>query len=1500
MAVTVARLESTDLFVGSAAEPRQVLRVQLLGRPSAPAAVVVVGGGASGRAAVPDRAGPGGPDDPGGAAEQIVVEVGVDVAAGTRPGTVLGVHVAVLDAAGVELAGADGDLTVAEPGWTMWMVSHFHYDPVWWNTQAAYTSEWDLLPEAQSSRTRDQMTGFDLVDAHLDLALAEPEYRFVLAELDYLKPYWDSRPHRRAALRELLDAGRVELVGGTYNEPNTNLTGPETAIRTLVHGVGWQRDIVARGGPGSPATAWQLDVFGHDPQFPSMVADAGLTSTSWARGPHHQDGPLNPHSSGGVNDARAMQFASEFEWIGPDGKGVLTSYMPGHYSLGWDLDAAATLDQAMARAHSHFQELKSVALTRNVLLPVGTDYTPPASWVIAVHREQAARYVWPRFVCGLPRDFFTAVRSELSARAVVPSPQTRDMNPVFTGKDVSYIDTKQAQRATENAVTDAEKLATLACLVGGARYPTAALDKAWRQLAFGAHHDAITGSESDEVYLDLLTGWRDAFDLGTGVRDRAAAHLIASIDTGALTTHDAGADVSGGGGTGGGAAGGGGAGRVVVLNTSSWTRTEPVAVTLDPSGTGGAGAVVVLDDDGQHVPAVGRVDGEATTLEFLARDVPPMGWRTYAVVPAGGPAEGWTGEALPGGPVRISNQHYEVSVDPARGGTITSLVELATGRELVRAGAVANELVVYEEYPEHPDFGLGPWNIVPKGPVVGSAAAPATSVRLESSALGQRITVTGTVGGIDHTCELTLLDGVDRVDLRTHVDSYEGTDRLVRVRFALDVPGTRPVSETGAAVIGRGFGFPDVDAAVHPWTLDNPAHRWFGVSATARVALPGGFVPFGVAEIVVPDGDAGTHGPALGGRTGEAVRELAVALARSGVTATCSAGSGPRYGWLAVDSNLPDIRIAVGGPAENPFVAALAAEIPALARVLELSARQDTPARAWVFAERPLAEVWVPGADLRGSRSLPVLVVAGGSPESTAAAVAALVTDLADSVIAVADVVGGLAPGAVDVSAGPLHSVALFNRGMPGFCVSPDSSLHLSLLRSCSGWPSGTWIDPPQRRLPDGSNFQHQHWTHSFEYALASGAGDWREADLVRRAASYDGGLRAYATTAHDGTLPARHSMLRVEPEGIAELGALKPAGNPLAGGHGPDSDPRSDGIALRLYEPGGRSGHAVVTGPGPFATASRADVLEAPREEAKIVDGALRVDLAAFEITTLTAQLEIPAAPDGGDPVALGPDAEPVQPVPSRYWLHDSGPAPLGYQLLSVHLDPPASRLAPGGPTLTVTVSSDRVDAPTPVTVTVQAPVGWTADPGDRVLELGPEGWTRFEVTLAPAGDAAPPAAGAHVVEVRAGLPDGQTGFDTAVVWVGEVGTDPLLGVGEEVEAIRLSPGQATTVGVTVTNRTWTTVRGQLAVISPWGAWGLVAQPTVGFTVGPGAPTAPASTRIPITVTVPPGTRPGTWWISPKVMALGRVLFAPTIGVEVTAADPAGVAAGGATPSSR
>src|SRR5256885_3715225 len=419
MSVHAVAAESTELFVGDESAPLQIVRVT--GTTGGPARIHVESPHLHTPQPV-ETAVPG----------QIGVEVAVHTH-GAAPGTVLPARAVVAGGAGrIE---ADVDLVVAEPGWTMHMVSHFHYDPVWWNTQAAYTVDWDRLDFPNSPRGARQLAGFDLVRAHLAIAAAEPEDRFVLAEVDYLKPYWDTFPADRALLRRLIAEGRVEIMGGAYNEPNTNLTDPETTVRNFVHGMGFQRHVLG----ADPHTAWQLDVFGHDPAFPGFAADAGLTSSSWARGPFHQWGPME-RTAEGKGDPRRMQFASEFEWISPSGRGLLTAYMVDHYGSGWVLDSAPTLADAEAAAYEVFLGLKQVATTRHVLLPVGGDYTPPNKWVTAVHRDWNSRYVWPRFVCSLPRDFFAGVRAELALREEEPTPQTRDMNPIYTGKDVSYID----------------------------------------------------------------------------------------------------------------------------------------------------------------------------------------------------------------------------------------------------------------------------------------------------------------------------------------------------------------------------------------------------------------------------------------------------------------------------------------------------------------------------------------------------------------------------------------------------------------------------------------------------------------------------------------------------------------------------------------------------------------------------------------------------------------------------------------------------------------------------------------------------------------------------------------------------------------------------------------------------------------------------------------------------------------------------------------------------
>jgi alpha-mannosidase len=1418
--IEIGEVDSTELFVGTEEHPLQVQRVTLVAggqgslRDGDTATIRIEGAGVMGEPVAVTGMRPG---------EERVVEVPVAVDPALAEGSRQAVTV-VVEAAGRQDRRA-AELVVAAPGWTMYMVPHFHYDPFWWNTQAGYLDTWDDQPKvAQDARKPGQAAAFDLVRAHLDLARHDPDYKFVLAELDYLTPYWDLYPEDREELRRLVATGRLELVGGMYNEPNTNLTSLESTIRNVLFGIGFHRDMMGM----DPRTGWMLDVFGHDPAFPSVLSDAGLTASSFARGPFHQWGPQVT-----TGDATGMQFPTEFEWIAPDGRGQLAGYMAHHYPAGWRLNELDSLADAEAEVYTQFRDLKRAAATRNVLLPVGHNSVLPAKWTTEVHRSWNKRYVWPRFVCGLPGDFFARVREDARRRRVTFSPQSRDLNPVYTGKDVSYIDVKQGQRAAETAVLEAEKLATLASLLG-ARYPAEAIDKAWRQLCFGAHHDGITGVMSDQVYLDLLGGWREAHDLGAGVRDTALSYLAGRVDTR-------------------------GDGRpLVVTNIQAWDRTDLTTVAAEFPAPGPAG-VTVLDGAGHPVPSVltgerRHADGTLAraNLSFVAAEVPATGHRTYRLLPTAGSAVG-TWRRVSGW--RAENGAFLVEADPARGGALTRVRDKRAGKELLRPGEVAGEIVCDDEYAEHPQFRKGPWHITPKGTRRSTSAEPGT-VRAEVCPAGQRLVVTGRLGELDLTTEITLWDGLDRLEFRTRLDGSIGQDRLLRVRLPLAVAGALPVYEVGNAVVGRTFGYTEVDVAEHPFVLDNAAYNWAGLSATARIALHDAGVTrgrqaIGVAEVVA------NHG--AGGDGDDRLRELVAALAQQGVTATTSRPDGARCGSLSLDSNLPDVRLSIGGPAGNAFTArVLAAAGNRYADRLHELLTTTGRARLWVPATGSREQTWLPGADLRGERALPVLVVAGRDAAATAEAVAELVADLADSTIDVDQ------PAHLD---GPLpqewledYSAAVLNRGTPGAVIEPDGTLYLSLMRSCSEWPSGTWIDPPRRSAPDGSSFALQHWSHTFEYALVGGAGDWRDAGFVRAGHAYNSPFHARLVDVHSGDLPAAASLLRVEPENLV-LTACKRQG------HGPVAP--DEGVAIRCYEAHGRPARARVSGLLPLRDGALSDIRERPTAAlAEPTDGTLQFVLGPAATATVTA------IPDRAGVMAvgseLGPRREVAQPVFARYWLHGKGAAPLGHQPAMVFLEPQLVDLA-GPASVTVTVSST---GPATGEVELVVPPGVTATVPELRYDLD-DGYQRFEVRLRPASDAVP---GVRHLTARVRGEHGQVIEDVTTVRLGESGQrrHPLaVRIGSPAPAV--TAGGSTELRITLTNGCLDEVHGEAQLVAPFGLWELIGPWTQRFAVAAGGA---VELRYPIQV--PHGASPMDAWVLVKVMAYGAIHYTPSIPVSI------------------
>src|SRR5258708_37985089 len=180
--------------------------------------------------------------------------------------------------------------------------------------------------------------------------------------------------------------------------------------------------------------------------------------------------------------------------------------------------------------------------------------------------------------------------------------------------------------------------------------------------------------------MDLVAGWREAYESGEAARREAAGYLAGLAATAAVPGAGLGGDP-------GGPAGppvGERTGRaIVVFNTLSRPRSGLARITLDfpDPGTGWAG---LRDAAGDAVPALAEAvlrhdDGTLASLAlaFRAEDVPALGYRTYLAVPAAaraatgpattGPATtegGWT----PADGAVIENGAFLVEADPERGG----------------------------------------------------------------------------------------------------------------------------------------------------------------------------------------------------------------------------------------------------------------------------------------------------------------------------------------------------------------------------------------------------------------------------------------------------------------------------------------------------------------------------------------------------------------------------------------------------------------------------------------------------------------------------------------------------------------------------------------------------------------------------------------------------------------------------------------------------------------
>ncbi|MEJ7860856.1 MAG: glycoside hydrolase family 38 C-terminal domain-containing protein [Pyrinomonadaceae bacterium] len=1117
--------------------------------------------------------------------------------------------------------------SIAAPG-TIFYLEGFHVDPVYLHDQRGYS-------RITLSNT----------NQYLNSLRADPKYGVFLSEIDYLKPYLDTHPEDRDFLRQAVKDGRVGT-GGAYNQFNELTIGGESIIRNILYGQAMHEAMLGR--RAKSLALW--DVFGHAPQISQIAQKSGFNGIAWSK--------------------KISGFEPFFYDYALDGSRLLHRRVDYAYSFsGFGSGKNYTLDNFRATTERKFAETQTFNSAVDLRINAA-DFTPP--WTnLAGNVEKLEANIPKIRVTGQAQDlYFDSLNKEIAENKVKPPVTSRDKLFFHVGVMAARSDLKVGQRLSENMTLTAEKFGAIAYL-HGAKYPDLALDKAWRQIFFGSHHDAITGTPSDSAFLDLVHGYREAFELSKNALNDSLEFIAKQINTNPKSKVQN-SKVN----------------PIVVFNPLSWKRSDIVRVKVD---FGESNFDYDLIDDKGSVIKFKTINAEnidkqtsrrekAKEIELIAEEVPSLGYKTYYFKPNEFARLKYAGGLHSNPKLKIiRNEFYRVTVDTSKGGAISSVFDIQANREIINSENkhFANEIAVLKEELTKKNVIYPAWEFWTTGEKKFSTEKPANIVSHPLAKDGRAIVIEGELPNMQkYRQTISLHKGIKRIDFKTELINYEGRDELFVVNFPLNLTGGALVTEDrfGTVVRNNSKGFLDFRTNTDKLVSGAPVYavnNWAEYGSTLNLNFIDAngksvaSVPFKPTALVRPHGE----------NYAKLTETIVSTLIKRGVSVTpfFDDNDAARRKNLAIeDSTMPkklndDIayhgfRIALGGEKENLYSAALLKQISAEIKI-KFDDRLKRDGFAYLFVhDKDIPKDWSP---------VPTLLIAG---DAKRAIENLLVSTREDKFVL--NISAESLADTNNLPQIPDYGVALINNGTPAISLENPNTLTLFLTHTAIF---------PGVNLP--FDFVPENKTHVFNYALYPHTGSWRKADTVKVGEDFNNPLIAVQTGVHDGDLPSQNSFLMTG-KNVA-LSTLKLGENPQADFRG-ESVERP--LIARFYETQGREADSSAIlrfhlTKGIFKT----NLLEKDDEfyfngqnglEQSFIgeDGnrvneaccsLLPIKLNPFEIQTykISARNDLPEITSISS--TNGAAKEIVQPVFSRYWLHNSGAAPIGNDAVKVSLRP-------------------------------------------------------------------------------------------------------------------------------------------------------------------------------------------------------------------------------------
>lgn len=295
----------------------------------------------------------------------------------------------------------------------------------------------------------------------------------------------------------------------------------------------------------------------------------------------------------------------------------------------------------------------------------------------------------------------------------------------------------QEVRVSENKIVVAEKLAAMANIENGYTPSQERIDDGWRTLMMAQHHDSwivpYNGLNKQRTWAQEITLWTNHTN---AIADKIVDEALNSYPSSSVSPSNS-------------------LGYVRVYNTLGTERSQLVQVAL-PAAVGNA--VTVYNKKKKAVPSYLEQRGDSVYLSFQA-DAPAFGYATFSLV-KGSPK---TTAYLPiqftsNGDCVIENDMYKIVLDPAKGGTIKSLVaKKEQGREFVDSNN---------------QFSLGELrgHFYDDNKFHSTADSPAKITILENNALRASVKIEGEIASHPYTQILTLTAGQRRINFDLTVD----------------------------------------------------------------------------------------------------------------------------------------------------------------------------------------------------------------------------------------------------------------------------------------------------------------------------------------------------------------------------------------------------------------------------------------------------------------------------------------------------------------------------------------------------------------------------------------------------------------------------------------------------------------------------------------------------------------------------------------------------------